>query len=374
MQHQSISTSRGRNVGAMTAHMRALGTGPRCLRVALVIDGRIAEERRVRAGSSLSIGSSERADLVVPGPHIPARFILFEAVGERHRLRPLPGTRGRIANSDGVGTLGKDAVELDATARGKLELGLATLLFQVVPEPPRFAKPQLPRAVINAPLRVDWTTSVIAAFSFLLHFLLAGALYSEWLDPVLDQGLTVSGLVDSGLVLPTAPEVETSRTEPSTIGTAPAPPSVKAPKPGEPRGGKQNGTTAGPGGNPSAASLGRELDALEVATLGALGSGRPATADVLKGSEVPTGSLDAAAASAQGVSGPGQLSLVRGGPIRQGTSDLSALGNIKIIDVHDPGNVKPTEGPRGAVQSSNPIVHGSVGNASRVVEIGRAHV
>ncbi len=49
------------------------------------------------------------------------------------------------------------------------------------------------------------------------------------------------------------------------------------------------------------AALHNELDQLEMQTLGALASSGPATAGVLKGSEVATNALDQAAASSAGV-------------------------------------------------------------------------
>ncbi len=43
--------------------------------------------------------------------------------------------------------------------------------------------------------QIDWNLTIIAAFSFLLHFGLVGAMYSDWMDPVVNDDLT-AGLLD----------------------------------------------------------------------------------------------------------------------------------------------------------------------------------
>ena len=36
---------------------------------------------------------------------------------------------------------------------------------------------------------IDWTTTIIAAFSFLFHFGAVGSIYSDWMDPIVDGQL-----------------------------------------------------------------------------------------------------------------------------------------------------------------------------------------
>jgi hypothetical protein len=57
---------------------------------------------------------------------------------------------------------------------------------------------------VKTNLVIDWNLTVIAAFSFLVHFGAIGALYSDWTDPIVDSGADVRGLVD---MLPAAPPV-----------------------------------------------------------------------------------------------------------------------------------------------------------------------
>jgi hypothetical protein len=369
MQYGSISASQRRDVGAMTAHMRALASGPRCLRVALVLDCRIVRELRLGSGARLTIGRSEHADLLIPGARVPARCVLFEPSGDRHRLLPPRECHGRVLLDEGVLDIGSDAIELDDHAKGKLEIGGAVVLFQVVPEPPARARPVLPRAVLEPVVRVDWNTTLVAAFSFLLHFLLAGALYSDWLDPVLDEGVTVNGVVDDIRALPPAPEVVPDSVAESATVAAPPTRERAAPQ-GRGAGSKRGGPSGASAGG--SAALARQLAALELETLGVLKSGGPATAGVLRHGEVPTAALDAAAASDKGVSAPGQIAVVGGGPIARGSNDLSAIGRRDVAGVHDTGRATRVDGPKPVVGSSPPTVHGTVSDAARVVASMRA--
>jgi outer membrane biosynthesis protein TonB len=78
--------------------------------------------------------------------------------------------------------------------------------------------------------QIDWSLMAIAAFSFLAHFAAVGGMYSDWMDPIVDQDITASmtQLVrESGP--PPVPEVAQPETPPKTAAVdAPAP----APAPG----------------------------------------------------------------------------------------------------------------------------------------------
>src|SRR3954462_14367296 len=49
---------------------------------------------------------------------------------------------------------------------------------------------------------IDWRLTMIAAFSFLAHFGVGGSIYSDWLDPLIDDGPTIEGLVDALRIVP----------------------------------------------------------------------------------------------------------------------------------------------------------------------------
>ena len=52
-------------------------------------------------------------------------------------------------------------------------------------------RPQLPLSVKGGlASQIDWNLTIIAAFSFLLHFGLIGAMYSDWMDPVVNDDIS----------------------------------------------------------------------------------------------------------------------------------------------------------------------------------------
>ena len=182
----------------MTAVMRAVAqqTGPKVLRIGLVQAGRVIEERIIKQRTSVSIGQSEKSTFVVPTPNIPPQFKLFELVGNDYYLNFLDGMTGRVALATGISDLAglrgqakrvgpAYQIRLTEEARGKVVIGDITFLFQFVAPPPPQPRPQLPLSVKGGlASQIDWTLTIIAAFSFMFHFGFIGAMYSDWLDPV----------------------------------------------------------------------------------------------------------------------------------------------------------------------------------------------
>src|SRR5258708_26799497 len=312
--------------GQMTAVMRAVAQvpGPKVSRISLVQGGKGIEERVIKQRAHVTIGPSEKSMFVVPSQAVPPNFRPFELIGTEYPLNFLDGRPGRVGLQTGITDLaalrgqakrsaqGAYQVRLTEDARGKVVVGETTFLFQFVAPPPIQPKPQLPVSVKGGlSSQIDWTMTIIAAFSFLFHFGMVGAIYSDWMDPVVDDELNIAGLIDSVKSLPPPPPVE----QPVEVSTSTATAATAdAPKAAAPGGGK----AAGKSGSMSTgerARLSAQLDQLEMATLGALNSQGPATAGVLRGGDVPTGALDAAAQSGAGVSanGTGGLNLGSGG-------------------------------------------------------------
>ncbi len=385
-QQQPLGQSGQQRPGQMTAVMRAIAlTGPKVLRIGVVQSGRIVEERIIKQRSHVTIGSSEKAMFVIASPNLPPSFRLFELVGNEYCLNFLDGMAGRIALPTGISDLsvlkgqarrtpqGAYQVRLTEDSRGKVVVGTTTILFQFVAPPPVQPKPQLPVSVTQGATSIDWTTTMIAAFSFLLHFLAIGAVYSDWLDPVFDEEVSVAGLVDSMKAMPPPPDI----VEPTDGEQSEDKGRSEEPKKAQPKGGAPS-----KGGQMSAsqqAALSKELDSLEMATLGALSSQGPATQGVLRGGEVPTSALDAAAASGAGVSagGIGGLNLGSGGgAIRPGMAGggLAGLGSTgKAGGTGGSGEAKKVSGPKGSASVGGAAVSGgTVSNASRVVAAMRA--
>ena len=218
----------------MTAVMRAARpTGPRVLRIGLLSGGRILEERIVKNRASVTVGPGERCTFVVAAS-VPPRFELFERAGDDYYLNVLPGMSGRVALPSGIADVASLAasngrVRLDEQSRGKMVLGDTTLLFQFVAPPPLQNQPRLPLSVKEGILgQIDWTLAVIAAFSFLLHFGLVGGMYSDWMDTVAGDDLTVGlmHLVQPPAAIPVdttdAPTASATPTETAPVAT-PAP-------------------------------------------------------------------------------------------------------------------------------------------------------
>jgi hypothetical protein len=336
--------------------MRALATSELGLRIAIAIGGRIVEESvfrkgRVSAGSSFL---SERAE----------RNAIAHFSRDRRgwKVSFAHGARAKLALTDRVFSLDDQpsrTLHLGAGARGRIATGDGAILFQVVAVPPRAARPELPIAVRTRAVELDWATTVIGAFSFLVHFLGLGMLYSDWTDSVTDTDAVVSGLADSIRTLPPPPLVERTNSDAVDTPQAPAKKSDARRDVGRPQTGSSTAKAA--------ASLERELDTMEMSTIAALEGQRPATADVLRRSEVPTAALDRAAAENRGISS-GSIRMSSGGPIRPGTeaslADLVEHGRTKI---ERGAEAASAGGPRVNASVNTPTVTGSVSDAARVV-------
>jgi hypothetical protein len=147
----------------------------------------------------------------------------------------------------------------------------------------------------------------------------------------------------------------------------------------EPKGGGKKAPGAGQMTAAQAAALGKELEQLSMATIGALSSMGTATEGVLEGgNEVALGALDRAAASGAGVSGDalGGLKIGGGGgtitPGAVGTG-LGGIGKTGQGAAGTVGTQKKVKGPRGTanVAGARPVV-GAVSNALAVVAGMRA--
>jgi hypothetical protein len=326
----------------MTAVMRAMSvqSGPKVLRIGLVQSGRVIEERIIKQRITVTVGSNERAMFVVPSQAIPPMFKLFELLGNDYYLNFLDGMQGRVALATGITDLqalrgqakkvgGAYQVKLTEEARGKVVIGETTFLFQFVAPPPVQPRPQLPLAVKGGiASQIDWSLTIIAAFSFLLHFGIVGAMYSDWMDPVVGDDFSVSGLVDMMKNIPTPqtpPEIQDKSTD-ATDKTAVA----EKPKPAG-GGGKpaaNTGRSAGQVSDAKAAALAAQADAMQMQMLAALNGGS-AVQGALNRSDIPPVDLSGAAASGAGVAhGTGDLKVGGGGAPMQGGGRGGGLAGI----------------------------------------------
>ena len=378
--------------GQMTAVMRAVApTGPKVLRIGVVQNGRVVEERIIKKRHTVTVGPSENNNFVISAKDVPSSFSLFELIGDDYHLNFKDGMTGRVALPTGISDLtvlqgqarktsNGYQVKLTEDARGKIVVGENTFLFQFVSPPPVQPRPQLPVSVTRGASGVDWPTTMIAAFSFLAHFMALGALYSDWLDPVVDYDVNVKSLVESVRNLPAPPPIEEKVAEQEAAPEQAAEEKQEAkpaPKP-QPQAQPQAPGEAKPRmTEQEVAALSNELDSFDMGILGA-NTGRAATADVLgSGDNVATSVMDKAAASGAGVSsgGPGGLKLGQGGgTIRPGTgTSLASIGSTGKTTGEGSGAAVAVKGPTGnASVGGASVAGGTVGNASSVVARMRA--
>lgn len=372
----------GGRPGQMTAVMRAMAqaTGPKVLRIGLVQGGRVIEERIIKQRTSVTIGQSEKSMFVIPAQSIPSQFKLFELIGSDYYLNFLDGMTGRVALQTGISDLAglrgqakrvgnAYQVKLTEEARGKVVAGETTFLFQFVAPPPPQPRPQLPLAVKGGlASQIDWNLTIIAAFSFLLHFGLIGAMYSDWMDPVLNDDLTAGGLIDMMKNIPPAP-VETPAETTTATATATASATATAAAASPPSGGRQSG-----GGHVSdrqAAALAAQAEAIQMQMLAAFGGGS-AVQGALNRGDIPPVDLTGAAASGAGVSastGNGLNLGSAGGPVHPGGSSggLAGIGATKGEGNGSAGVAKEVRGPTGDAQVGSTTATVAVANADRVV-------
>ncbi|NUO51801.1 MAG: cell envelope integrity protein TolA, partial [Polyangiaceae bacterium] len=266
-------------------------------------------------------------------------------------------------------------IQLNDDARGKIIVGETTFLFQFVAPPPVQPRPQLPVSVRSG-VEIDWTTTIIAAFSFLFHFGLIGSIYSDWMDPPVDDDLSVAQLIESVKQLPPPPPVEQKEEVPVLAeATATAQAKEEAPKAAAAAGGAK-GPAAGKMTDARASQLSNELAQLDVAMLAALNSGGVATDRVLSNSEIPFALLDQSAASgaAAGRGKVGGLDMGGGAggayvPGAGGGGGLAGLGNKGAGEAAaGAGSAKAVKGPTGSASVGGASVSGgSVANAASVV-------
>jgi hypothetical protein len=313
---------------------------------------------------------------VVPA-ELPAQYKLFELVGSDYYLNFLDGMTGRVALQTGISDLASlkgqakrvgnaYQVRLTEDARGKVVIADTTFLFQFVAPPPPQPRPQLPLSVKGGVAsQIDWNLTVIAAFSFLFHFGLIGAMYSDWLDPVINEDVGIQGLIDLAKSVPPPPVeekpvVEDKGTDKKVEATKSAGAGTKAAAPGGGAGGKVSEARA--------AALAAQAEAMAMALLGARGGAGPAVAGVLNNAnDVPLQDLTGAAKSGAGVSsaaGDLRLGTGGGGPVQPGRGGGGLAGIAGASGSQASGSAgggREVAGPRaadpsvGAMSASVPV-------------------
>ncbi|MBI5537265.1 MAG: AgmX/PglI C-terminal domain-containing protein [Deltaproteobacteria bacterium] len=327
-----LHESAARHPGRMTAAMRVLPviSTPKVLRIGVADQGRIVDERLIKQHGDVTVGAQESCTFVVASPVLPSTYRLFEHDSKGYHLNFLEGMTGTVVLPDGARELeslkiqanrrmdGSYRVALSDSSRGKIVMGRTAVLFQFVDQPLPAPKPQLPTSVrAGMSSQIDWRFTVIASFSFVLHFGLLGMVYSDWADQQIDDVATITGVVDSVMSLPNLTPPPDTR-----VHDVPSEASPTAPQPEKPGGriasnAPNHGAQPGPGrpSDPGAAKhetnakLWKQLDDLDVGVVATLGGAGPATQGVLKPGENPMGPLEQLAGKASGVKSSNGLGL-----------------------------------------------------------------
>jgi hypothetical protein len=247
------------------------------------------------------------------------------------------------------------------------------------PLPPpgkREARATLPAGVRRGLLEdIDWNITLVAAFSFLAHFLAVAVIYSDWSDPVVDDDRAVALLIESVDELPAPPVLERPRAPASDATDTRAQTPGRASKaPGHGAGARGHERASGtPHADARAAEIASQLAALEVETIIGLGRG-VATREVLGSSEVPVGLLDEQGRNASGVREADDHGLRFGGrgtdAVRPGQTPWSiadASGRRGRVDATRVGDTVEVRGPKGGVDVAPPRPTSLVSNADAEV-------
>ncbi len=319
----------------MTAAMRAAAVpaGPRALRVAWVRDGRIVEERMFRERSRVTglVDGSAKRD--VAHGNIDDRLTLFEVNDGAWVLCVPNGATGHVVTNEGRADVGPLAtrVRLDETARGKISIGATKVLFQLVVPPPQPSRPRLPLATTHG--EIDWTLTILVALSFLIHFGVIGATFSDWMDPVVASEGSVIGVVDMTSKLPGPMIEERSTSEPTSASASTSTSTHTVAR-----------TSTSQSSDGRAAALARDAEAMKMSMLAVLG-GDLAVKGALDRSEVPVGDLEKAARDASGVdSSASELHLAKNGAAITPGTKLSALGDGRVAT--STAHARDVDGPK----------------------------
>jgi len=337
----------------MTMAMQAVAikpSGPKVLRIGLIQSGKIIEERIIRRRETVSVGTSEKNQFIVQAEGLPARFDLFQLVGDDYILNFTEKMRGRVGLPGGVQQLdqlrssgqARNAgshwqVKLGDSSRGKIVIGNTTLLFQFVTPPPVTPRPQLPAAARAGFVKgIDWLFTAFVVFSYMTFF--GFVIYLENADWPIGQGINAVPESIAALIFEPPPEPPPDQpTEPTDTGDEPET-ETETETETEPQ---QTTSTEsdGPVGESSSESINNSAEArariaeevaasAEAMILGALGDGPSALANVLAGGADTSGQADVFAQvdgvqNAEG--GSGQLRTRSGGGDGSGGMGLGQL-------------------------------------------------
>ncbi|HYO53809.1 AgmX/PglI C-terminal domain-containing protein [Archangium sp.] len=317
----------------------------RILRVGLVQDGRILEERHLLKPGDFTVGQDPKNSLVLPLPDLPASFPVFEYRANQYNLVFNEDMHGRVdlGSSDvdfqtlrtqGMAMQRGDqyVLPLQESARGLVELDKdLRLFFQFVRPPLESEKPRLPPDLQGGSWRsMDRMFLGILAASLLLHF--SGAAIIIASEPPPEPELSLDELPDrfARVLMPPKPEEPRKQTADTAQAAAPTEDKPRSSDSDE----KPAADTSSKPASAEEAAARRAEVAKKVSGKGLLkilgsagGGGGGAFSDVLGGS-TGGGEIAQALAGAGGVGIATEASVGANGPRGGGSGKVAGIGEL----------------------------------------------
>lgn len=203
----------------------------RALRLGVVLGGNLVEERLFADAGPITIGQSLRCRLSVPVDGVPAEHTLFVRDQGRLLLVLTDRMTGRVAQGGEMQSELKGTIAIERGARGKLQIGEATILFQEVPVPARQPRPQLPASVRGTFAdRIDKRLALIVGGSLLVHISLgAWAWMTDVEHPTMGEPRAFAEYRQDTYSIEMPDEIEPATTQEPSAATPALPKQTPAP-------------------------------------------------------------------------------------------------------------------------------------------------
>ncbi len=166
------------------------------LRVGVIRNGKIVEERILPARQPVTVGTGSRNTIVVAEAALPVSVPLFDWRGERYLLAFGPDAQGRIEGPQGSADLtalvaqglaakqgGGYLVPIREDQRGKLVLGEVSVLWQFVTPAPEAPQPAIQSFSKGSHFQsMDRLFVTVLALSLALHFVFTGWMLAKEIE------------------------------------------------------------------------------------------------------------------------------------------------------------------------------------------------
>jgi hypothetical protein len=311
------------------------------LRIGVIQDGKIVQERLVRAGESVSVGESASATFMLPNMKLPPEFTLFEHRDRGYVLRFSEAMKGKISGASGTvaaierlraeGSATKEGndwtLPLSEEDRGKISIGEVTVLFQFVAPPPTQAVRPI-EAMDFRPKFIEEDDPVF--FGFLALWSAVAAVFAIWITTAEPPpASTVVEIPDRFLKItvkdkeppPPEPELEVedpNLTRPVESETGPA------------KAKKENETKREAAARKEGVEKDLRRNNMLLKMIGSRGEGRGVTENLWADDDAGMNDIDAALEGANGVAIASTDNRgLRGGNTEgtEGSADIGALGS-----------------------------------------------